>query len=70
MNFVRTAHATLAPGGGKRIKSVQQQTLDRNHSQSHWETGDVKVDANGNMKMNDYGRPRLTNNKSKVYYDD
>ena len=55
-------------GGGTQQKSVQQQTLDRSHKgQPHWEAGTVKSD-NGTIFMNRYGRPKLTNNKSKVDY--
>jgi RHS repeat-associated protein len=56
-------------GGGKQSKSVQQQTLDSSHpGQNHWEAGKVRKDADGNVKMNNYGRPRLDNEKSKVNY--
>ncbi len=56
-------------GGGKQTKSVQQQTLDSSHpGQNHWEAGKVRKDADGNVKMNNYGRPRLDNEKSKVNY--
>ena len=59
------------PGGGTQIKSVQQQTLDRNHfGQGHWEAGSVKTNpVTGEIRTNRYGRPRLTNDKSKVEYD-
>ncbi len=55
--------------GGTRM-SVQQQTLDRSHmGQSHWEAGRVKIDPlTGQVRNNDYGFPRLTNDKSKVCY--
>jgi hypothetical protein len=58
------------PGGGTELKSVQQQTLDRSHpGQGHWEAGSVKVDpVTGQVRYNDYGRPKLTNDKSKVDY--
>ncbi|MDZ4153171.1 pre-toxin TG domain-containing protein, partial [Methylicorpusculum sp.] len=58
-------------GGGTEIKSVQQQTLDSSHpGQGHWEAGSVKTDPlTGEVRMNDYGRPKLTNDKSKVNYD-
>ncbi len=57
-------------GGGTEIKSVQQQTMDRSHpGQAHWEAGRVKTDRDtGQIRMNDYGRPRLSNEKSKVDY--
>jgi hypothetical protein len=56
-------------GGGTQTKSVQQQTLDRSHQgQPHWEAGQVKTD-NGKVRMNNYGRPKLDNNKSKVNYN-
>ncbi|MCE7057185.1 hypothetical protein LZF95_21065 [Algoriphagus sp. AGSA1] len=59
-----------AKGGGTQTKSVQQQTLDRSHQgQPHWEAGKVKTD-NGKVRMNNYGRPKLDNNKSKVNYND
>ena len=59
------------PGGGTQIKSVQQQTLDRSHpGQGHWEAGKIKTDPlTGQIRMNDYGRPKLNNDKSKVDYD-
>lgn len=59
-------------GGGTETKSVQQQTLDRSHpEQGHWEAGSVKTDPfTREIRMNDYGRPKLTNDKSKVDYDD
>ena len=61
-------YETPKAGGGTRIKSVQQQTLDRSHKgQPHWEAGTVKSD-NGTIFTNRYGRPKLTNNKSKVDY--
>ncbi len=58
-------------GGGTGLKSVQQQTLDRSHpGQEHWEAGTVKTDPlTGEVRMNDYGRPKLINDKSKVDYD-
>ncbi|PWJ57017.1 RHS repeat-associated protein [Dyadobacter jejuensis] len=56
-------------GGGKETKSVQQQTMDRSHpNEKHWEAGPVKRDADGHVKMNNYGRPRLDSDKSKVNY--
>ncbi|WP_205635700.1 RHS repeat-associated core domain-containing protein, partial [Algoriphagus ratkowskyi] len=56
-------------GGGTQTKSVQQQTLDRSHQgQPHWEAGQVKTD-NSKVRMNNYGRPKLDNNKSKVNYN-
>jgi hypothetical protein len=60
------------PGGGVEIKSVQQQTLDSSHpGQGHWEAGAVKTDpVTGEIRMNNYGRPKLVNDKSKVDYDD
>ena len=59
------------PGGGTEIKSVQQQTLDSSHlEEPHWEAGTVKTDRFGNIRQNKYGRPKLENNKSKVYYND
>ncbi|WP_353164423.1 RHS repeat domain-containing protein [Empedobacter brevis] len=55
-------------GGGKEIKSVQQQTMDRSHKeQPHWEAGTVKT-VNDNIRMNNYNRPKLINKKSKVDY--
>jgi hypothetical protein len=58
------------PGGGTEPKSVQQQTLDRSHpGQGHWEAGRVKTDpVTGEVRYNDYGRPKLTNDKSKADY--
>jgi RHS repeat-associated protein len=56
-------------GGGMQRKSVQQQTKDRSHpGQNHWEAGNVKTDAQGNPRMNNYNRPKLENDKSKVDY--
>ncbi len=58
-------------GGRREIKSVQQQTMDRSHpGQGHWEAGTVKVDDWGTVRMNDYGRPKLASDKSKVDYDE
>jgi hypothetical protein len=53
-----------------RSMSVQQQTLDRSHlGQSHWEAGPVKIDPlTGAVRQNNYGRPALANDKSKVDY--
>ena len=50
--------------------SVQQQTMDRSHpGQAHWEAGRVKTDPRtGAVRENNYGRPALTNDKSKVDY--
>ena len=57
-------------GGGNQRMSVQQQTMDRSHpGQPHWEAGRVKIDhGTGNIRTNNYGRPALTNDKSKVDY--
>ena len=53
---------------GKKIKSVQQQTMDSSHpGQQHWEAGDVKM-KDGQIRYNKYDRPRLVNSKSKVDY--
>lgn len=59
-----------APGGGTQRMSVQQQTMDRSHpGQPHWEAGRVKTDPRtGEVRYNNYGRPALTNDKSKVDY--
>lgn len=59
-----------APGGGTQRMSVQQQTMDRSHpGQAHWEAGRVKTDPRtGAVRENNYGRPALTNDKSKVDY--
>ncbi len=59
------------PGGGTEVKSVQQQTLDRSHpGEGHWEAGRVKTDPNtGEVRMNEYDRPKLTNDKSKADYE-
>jgi len=55
-------------GGGTETKSVQQQTMDKSHKgEPHWEAGKVKTD-NGTVRMNNYNRPKLENNKSKVNY--
>lgn len=57
-------------GGGTQTKSVQQQTMDSSHpGENHWEAGTVKTDpATGEVRMNDHGRPKLTNDKTKVGY--
>jgi RHS repeat-associated protein len=59
-----------APGGGTQTMSVQQQTLDRSHpGQAHWEAGKVKTDPRtGQTRTSTHGRPKLTNDKSKVNY--
>lgn len=59
-----------ASGGGTQRMSVQQQTMDRSHQgQPHWEAGRVKTDPlTGVVRENNYGRPALTNEKSKVNY--
>ncbi len=51
-------------------KSVQEQTMDESHKdQPHWEAGDVKKDPRtGEVRKNQYGRPKLVNDKSKVNY--
>lgn len=60
------------PGGGTEQRLVQQQTMDESHpGQGHWEAGGVKTDPQtGEVRNNDYGRPKLKNDKSKVDYDD
>jgi RHS repeat-associated protein len=60
------------PGGGTQTKSVQQQTMDSSHpDQGHWEAGKVKTDPlTGEARMNQHGRPKLTNDKSKVDYNE
>jgi len=56
-------------GGGTQTKSVQQQTMDRSHQgENHWEAGKVKTDRDGNTRMNNYDRPKLENDKTKVNY--
>jgi hypothetical protein len=59
-------------GGGKETKSVQQQTMDRSHEgEPHWEAGSVKTDRDtGEIQYNNYGRPKLKNDKSKVDYNE
>jgi RHS repeat-associated protein len=59
-----------ALGGGTNRMSVQQQTMDRSHvGQPHWEAGRVKIDPlTGQVRYNDFGSPRLTNDKSKICY--
>ena len=57
--------------GETKEMSVQQQTLDRSHQeQPHWEAGSVKVDDDGETRLNSYGRPKLDSNKEKEYYYD
>jgi hypothetical protein len=64
-------YETPAPGGGTTTKSVQQQTMDRSHpGQGHWEAGEVKTDDEGQIRYNDYGRPKLKNSKTKADYDE
>jgi RHS repeat-associated protein len=59
-----------ASGGGTQRMSVQQQTMDRIHQgQPHWEAGRVKTDPlTGAVRESNYGRPALTNDKSKINY--
>lgn len=58
-------YETPAPGGGTQQMGVQQQTLDRSHlGQPHWEAGRIKSGG----QVNQYGVPRLDNDKSKVNY--
>jgi len=56
--------------GSKAKKSIQQQTLDRSHpGENHWEGGFIKMDPRtGEVRMNNYGRPKLDSKKSKVNY--
>ena len=50
--------------------SVQDQTKDRSHSEKHWEAGRVKKDnETGQVSYNNYNRPKLKNDKSKVEYE-
>ena len=58
-------YETPGPYGTTETKSVQQQTKDRSHDEPHWEAGSVKTD-NGKPEMNQYGRPKLNNSKSKA----
>lgn len=63
------SYETPKKGEGTETKSVQQQTMDRSHKeQPHWEAGKVKTD-NGKIRTNNYGRPKLQNDKKKVDYD-
>ena len=57
--------------GGKEYKSSQQQTMDRSHpGENHWETGTVKTNPmTGDIRYNEYGRPKITNDKSKANYE-
>jgi hypothetical protein len=45
--------------------------MDSSHrNEPHFEAGKVKVDpVSGETRMNDHGRPKLTNDKSKVDYE-
>jgi hypothetical protein len=65
-------YETPKPGGGTQLRSVQQQTMDSSHhGQGHWEAGTVKIDpVTGEVMMNNYGRPKLRNDKSKMDYND
>jgi len=57
-------------GGGSILATVQQQTMDVSHLDDfHWEAGKVKINPiNGEVRLNDYGRPKIANPKGKVYY--
>jgi hypothetical protein len=59
-------------GGGSGQVSVQQQTMDRSHQgEPHWEAGRVKMDpVHGGVRMTDHDRPKLTNDKAKVNYNE
>jgi hypothetical protein len=63
---------TALKGGHKmnsRIKSVQNQTKDRNHSEHHWEAGEVKFNEDKKkLQINNYGVHPLRNGKSKINY--
>jgi RHS repeat-associated protein len=63
-------YETPKSGGGTEPSSVQQQTMDRSHpGESHWEAGKLKIDQrSGEIRENNYGRPKLQNDKSKVDY--
>ena len=55
--------------GGQK-KTVQQQTKDRSHDQKHWEAGGVQKTKDGLTKQGNYGRPKIEQEKAKVYYHD
>jgi RHS repeat-associated protein len=57
-----------ASGGGTQRKAVVESTMDRSHpGQPHVEAGRVKTDpATGATRTNDYGAPRLQNDKCKI----
>jgi RHS repeat-associated protein len=59
---------TPAPGGGTQRKAVVESTMDRSHpGQPNVEAGRVKTDpVTGATRRNDYGAPRLRNDKCKV----
>ncbi|WP_339483833.1 MULTISPECIES: RHS repeat-associated core domain-containing protein, partial [unclassified Pseudomonas] len=62
-------YETPQPGGGKRLASVQQQTMDVSHQDKpHWESGKVKLDDDGNPRMSRHGRPQIRNGKGKAFY--
>ena len=56
-------------GSSTERKSVQDQTKDRNHDKRHWEAGKVRTNLNGDVKMHNYNKPKLDNNKLKVEYN-
>ena len=61
---------TPQAGGGKGLASVQQQTMDLSHpDKPHWEAGTVKLDDNGNPRMNKHSRPQIQNGKGKAFYE-
>ncbi|HEY9047363.1 MAG TPA: hypothetical protein VIN08_15765 [Ohtaekwangia sp.] len=63
-------NTTTEGGSTTETKSVQQQTMDSSHEgQPHWEAGTVKTHPNtGEVLKNNYDRPKLTSDKSKVDY--
>ncbi|MDY7078147.1 MAG: hypothetical protein SXV54_14625 [Chloroflexota bacterium] len=58
----RTAYVyeVPAPGGGTRKMVVSQHPLDVNHG-PHWEGGVVKIDDQGNVRLNPYSMPLYYN---------
>lgn len=71
--LTKTISRPVNPDGDQigliRNATAESKKNDSSHpGQAHWEAGKVRVDADGNVKTNSYGRPRLDNQKSKVNY--
>lgn len=54
----------------KNINLLSNKRMDRSHPEKIIKTGTVKTDPRtGEPRLNDYGRPKITNDKSKANYD-